>query len=63
MIERLGLADYIDRGKILDFERGVGEPDMLTIKAYADEAGVTVDNLIDDNASLSGKLGAKHKGD
>jgi hypothetical protein len=52
IIERLGLADYMDRGKISDFEREVREPDLLTLKAYANEAGVTVDDLIDDNVSL-----------
>src|SRR5215471_3667235 len=56
IIERLGLANYIDRGKISDFERGVREPDLLTLKAYADEAGVMVDDLIDDNVRLPGKL-------
>jgi transcriptional regulator with XRE-family HTH domain len=60
IIERLGLANYIDRGKISDFERGVREPDLLTLKAYADEAGVSVDDLIDDDAKLPRKLpGAK----
>lgn len=61
IIERLGLANYIDRGKISDFERGVREPDLLTLKAYADEAGVSVDDLIDDNIRLPKNLpGAKH---
>ena len=61
MIERLGLANYIDRGKISDFERGVREPDLLTLKAYADEAGISVDDLIDDDVRLPRKLpGAKH---
>jgi transcriptional regulator with XRE-family HTH domain len=61
IIERLGLANYIDRGKISDFERGVREPDLLTLKAYADEAGVSVDDLIDDDVRLPRKLpGAKH---
>jgi transcriptional regulator with XRE-family HTH domain len=60
VIERLGLANYIDRGKISDFERGVREPDLLTLKAYADEAGVSVDDLIDDDVRLPKKLpGAK----
>src|SRR5687767_11918069 len=60
IIERLGPANYIDRGKISDFERGVREPDLLTLKAYADEAGVSVDELIDDDVSLPRKLpGAK----
>lgn len=56
----LGLADYTDRGKISDFERGVREPDLLTLKAYADAAGVSLDDLADDNVRLPTKLpGAK----
>ena len=63
IIERLGLADYMNRGKISDFERGVREPDLLTLKAYADEAGVSVDDLIDDNVRLPESLpGAKQTG-
>ena len=61
IIERLGLANYIDRGKISDFERGVREPDLLTLKAYADAASISVDDLIDDDVRLPRKLpGAKH---
>ncbi|MBO0724983.1 MAG: helix-turn-helix transcriptional regulator [Blastocatellia bacterium] len=56
MVERLGLAHYLDRGKISDFERGVREPDLLTLKAYADEAGISVDDLIDDDVRLPRKL-------
>jgi len=60
IIERLGLANYIDRGKISDFERGVREPDLLTLKAYADAASISVDDLIDDDVRLPRKLpGAK----
>jgi transcriptional regulator with XRE-family HTH domain len=64
IIERLGLANYMDRGKISDFERGVREPDLLKLKAYADEAGVSVDDLIDDNVRLPEKMpGVRHTGD
>jgi len=43
---------------------GVREPDLLTLKAYADEAGVSGDDLIDDSVTLPEKLaGAKHLGD
>jgi hypothetical protein len=39
----------------------VREPDLLTLKAYADEAGVSVNDLIDDDVRLPRKLpGAKH---
>ena len=58
IVERLGLSNYIHRGKISDFERGVREPDLPTLKAYADEAGVLVDDLIDDDIRLPEKLPA-----
>jgi hypothetical protein len=36
---------------------------LLTLKAYADEAGVSVDDLIDDDVRLPDKLpGANHIG-
>lgn len=58
LIEHLGLTDYINRGEISDFERGVREPDLLTLKAYAEGAGVSVDDLIDDDVKLPRKLPA-----
>jgi hypothetical protein len=42
----------MNRWKISDFERGVREPDLLTLKAYADEASVSVGDLIDDSVRL-----------
>jgi len=64
IIKQLGLACPIRRGNISDFERGAREPDLLTLKAYADGAGISVDDLIDDNVRLPRKLpGAKHAGD
>jgi hypothetical protein len=51
-------------GKIPNFERGMREPGLLTLNAYADEAGVSVDDLIDDDVRLPKKLpGAEHTGD
>lgn len=61
LVERLGLTDYIHRAEISDFERGVREPDLITLKAYADGAGVSVDDLIDDDVRLPKRLpGAEH---
>jgi transcriptional regulator with XRE-family HTH domain len=61
LIERLGLTEYINQAEISDFENGVREPDLPTLKAYADEAGISTDVLIDDDAKLPDKLpGAKH---
>jgi transcriptional regulator with XRE-family HTH domain len=52
LIERLGLSHYIDRSEISAFERGSREPDLLTLKAYSDAAGVSVNDLIDDDVDL-----------
>jgi transcriptional regulator with XRE-family HTH domain len=61
LIERLGLAGRLNREEISDFERGVREPDLLILKAYAVEAGIPLDYLVDDDAELPKKLpGAKH---
>src|SRR5215475_6806115 len=62
LIERMGVENYINQGEISDFEHGVREPDLLTLKAYADAAGVSIDCLIDDYAKLPDKLpGAKYR--
>jgi hypothetical protein len=43
---------------------GRREPGLLTLKAHADEANVSVDDMIDDNVKLPGKPPvAKHTGD
>jgi transcriptional regulator with XRE-family HTH domain len=61
LIERLGQTEYMNQAEISDFENGVREPDLLTLKAYADAAGVSIDCLIDDDAELPDKLpGAKY---
>jgi transcriptional regulator with XRE-family HTH domain len=56
------LGGYLRRERISDFENPEGlEPDLFTLKAYADAAGISTDVLIDDDAKLPEKLpGAKH---
>jgi len=58
LIERLGITDYVTQGDISDFERGIREPDLLTLKAYADEVGISTDYLIDDHVELPEELPA-----
>jgi transcriptional regulator with XRE-family HTH domain len=58
LIERLGLAGHIDRSEISSFEKGVREPDLLTLKAYAFGAGISTDHLIDDDLELPEPLPA-----
>jgi transcriptional regulator with XRE-family HTH domain len=52
LIDQFGLDGYVNRSEVSDFERGVREPDLLTLKAYAEGAGVYVDDLIDDSVDL-----------
>jgi transcriptional regulator with XRE-family HTH domain len=53
LVERLGVTGCImSQAEISDFEHGVREPDLLTLKAYARLAGVSVDDLIDDDVDL-----------
>jgi len=48
-------------GRYQASREGGREPDLLTLKGYADEAGVSGEDLIDDGARLPEKLpGAKH---
>jgi len=56
LIERLGLSGYLNQGEISAFEQGVREPDLLTLKAYADAAGISTDDLINDEVKLPPKL-------
>lgn len=52
VIRRLGLSDVLFQDSISAFERGVREPDLPTLLAYARLAGVYVDVLIDDELDL-----------
>jgi transcriptional regulator with XRE-family HTH domain len=58
LVERLGLDGYVNPNEISDFERGVREPDLLTLKAYADGAGLSLDDLVDDLIDLPKELPA-----
>jgi transcriptional regulator with XRE-family HTH domain len=56
LIERLGVKGYLNQGEISDFEHGVREPDLITLDAYADLAGISVEALIKDDVKLPEKL-------
>ncbi len=56
LVDRLGLVEVVNPNEISDFERGVREPDLLTLKAYADAAGISTDVLIDDALDLPDEL-------
>ena len=59
MVKHLGLAEYMGRERISAFEKegsDAREPDLITLKAYANVAGVSVDDLIDDDVDLPKNL-------
>ena len=64
LINQIGLADELVREEVSDFERGIREPPLHVLLAYARTAGVYVDALIDDNLDLPKRLPSfpKHEG-
>jgi DNA-binding transcriptional regulator YiaG len=60
-VRRLGLEDELERDYISKYERGVLEPPLHALLAYARAAGVCVDVLIDDELDLPAKLPSKPK--
>jgi transcriptional regulator with XRE-family HTH domain len=61
MIRRLGLEDEIDQQYISKYERGVIEPPLFVLCAYADVANVTLDCLARDTLELPAELPARTK--
>jgi transcriptional regulator with XRE-family HTH domain len=62
MVKLLGLAAYMGRERISAFEKEGPEgrePDLMTLKAYANVTGVSVDDLIDDDVDLPKDLVAR----
>ena len=58
MPERLGL-NKMHPGRISEYERNLREPNAMTLLAYADLAGVHVEDLINDKVDLPDKLPGK----
>lgn len=52
MLRRIGAEETGHRNFISDYERGVREPSLLQVLAYARAAGVPVEVLIDDELNL-----------
>lgn len=61
MLERLGSPKGLLGTSISGYERGVREPPLLILLAYARIAGISVDALIDDGLDLPEKLPANPK--
>ena len=64
MVRRLGLEDELERDYISKYERGILEPPLHVLCAYADIANVFLDVLARDYLDLPDKLPSarKHEG-
>jgi transcriptional regulator with XRE-family HTH domain len=56
MLRQLGLEDELERDYISKYERGVLEPTLHVLLAYARAIGISTDVLIDDEIDLPKKL-------
>lgn len=56
MVSRLGFSETLYREDISAFERGVREPPLPLLLAYARAVGISTDVLIDDEMDLPNKL-------
>ncbi len=59
MLTRLGEPEALQQSSVSGYERGVREPPLLILLAYARAAGISVDDLIDDTIYLPSSIGAK----
>ena len=61
LIARIGFQDELQRETISSFERGVREPSLVVLLAYANLAGVCLDVLANDELDLPEDLPNKPK--
>lgn len=64
LIQRMGLADFLLREEVSDFERGRRVPPLSVLLEYARVAGMYMDALVDDQLDLPMKIpcSPKHEG-
>jgi hypothetical protein len=62
MIRKLGLADELIQAHISALERGTREPSLMVLLQYARVAGVTMENLVDDDMVLPKRIPARKGG-
>lgn len=58
LIRHLGLVGSLSRGSISEFETGRREPSLLVLLRYARAAGISIDDLVDDEIDLPKRLPA-----
>ena len=61
MARRLGLSQELEQERISKYERGILEPPLHVLCAYADVANVYLEVLAKDELDLPGELPATHK--
>ena len=59
MHRRLGLEDDVEYTNISKYELGRNEPPLTTLLSYARVAGVHLEDIVDDELDLPGKLPGK----
>jgi len=63
LIRHMGFADDLTQAQISMFERGIRQPGLLVLAAYARVANVYVEALIYDEVDLPRRLPAISKGE
>src|SRR5258706_7868179 len=61
LIRQMGFSDDLTQAQISMFERGIRQPSLLILAAYAKAANVYVEALIIDDLDLPRRLPAKTK--
>lgn len=61
LIREMGFVDDLTQAQISMYERGVRQPTLLVLAAYAKAANIYVDVLISDEVDLPQRLPAKLK--
>lgn len=61
LIKRMGLADELAQDRVSKFERGILEPPLHILCAYAEIANIYLEVLVKDNLNLPEKIPSKIK--
>jgi transcriptional regulator with XRE-family HTH domain len=61
LIRQMGFTDDLTQAQISMFERGLRQPSLPILAAYANVANVYVEALITDDVDLPGRLPARSK--
>ncbi len=59
MFRRLDIEEFSEVKRISDYETGKSEPPLIVLLRYARVAGVHMEDIVDDEMDLPGKLKVK----